>query len=89
MKRDKQYLREILEQIENGTTSFNTLTPEIAVALGLSPEDGNPDGDRLKYHLDLAEQDGLIDILFKSGGGNIVVKGITSRGHNFLDVQRS
>lgn len=89
MQRDKQYLHSILEQIEGGTTQFNTLTVGSAKALLLEEGDGNPDGERLRYHLKLAEEDGLIKIRFKSTDGQVFVEGLTSRGHDYLERGRS
>lgn len=89
LRRDLDFVRELLLRMEGGETTFNTLSGGEAAALGLGPEEASSeDPDKLKYHLDLMEEAGLIDIMFRSAGGSIIVESITWAGHDFLDSVR-
>jgi hypothetical protein len=81
MKRDLDLIREILLHIESGqeydgTREFCSTTPEEMGLTGYTPEE-------FFYHCTLLIEDGYID-----GAAtivNIVVRRLTSRGHDFLD----
>jgi hypothetical protein len=81
MKRDLDLIREILLHIEggeqyDGTREFYYSTPEEMGLSGCTPEE-------FVYHCTLLIEDGYID-----GAAtivNIVVRRLTSRGHDFLD----
>jgi hypothetical protein len=81
MKRDLDLIREILLHIESGeqydgTREFYYSTPEDMGLSGGTPEE-------FVYHCTLLIEDGYID-----GAAtivNIVVRRLTSRGHDFLD----
>ena len=81
MKRDLDIIREILLHIESGqeydgTREFYYSSPEQMGMTGCTPEE-------FVYHCTLLIEDGYID-----GAAtvvNIVVRRLTSRGHDFLD----
>lgn len=81
MKRDLDLIREILLHIESGeqydgSREFYYSTPEDMGLSGCTPEE-------FVYHCTLLIEDGYID-----GAAtivNIVVRRLTSRGHDFLD----
>jgi len=82
MKRDLDLIREIMLHIESGeeydgTREFYYTAPEEMGLTGCSPE-------QFVYHCKLLIEDGYIDgaatVL-----GQVVVRGLTSDGHDFLD----
>jgi len=93
LKRDLDYIRELLLEIEAGKTAgktVETLSSEAAAILGASPEKpmSQEEADKLSGHLDLMQREGLIEIESSSLGGAVVVGGLTWKGHDLLDSIR-
>jgi hypothetical protein len=86
LKRDMDYIRELLLEIEAGKTMFETLSSEDAAILRASPRKpmSQEEADKLRGHLDLMQQAGLIEIESSS----VVVKSLTWKGNDFLDSIR-
>ncbi|MGU9981648.1 DUF2513 domain-containing protein [Phreatobacter sp. HK31-P] len=87
MKRDLDFIRDILLQIEAGRRQFSTISSVRAANLGLPPDETLSEEDALKLreHLHLLEQNGLIEVEFRSLGGQVNVRGLTWQGHDFVD----
>lgn len=83
------FIRDLLLEIEGGRGSFSILTKGRANALRLSADGAlsREAADRLEYHLELLEENGLVQFNSKSGG-EYFVKRITWKGHDFLDSMR-
>lgn len=82
MKRDFDYVRKILLDIEGGQTEFETIDPDD------EDEIDNPDREdkvKLAYHLNIMRQAGLIDVMTETFGG-YELRGLTWEGHDFLDT---
>jgi Hypothetical protein (DUF2513) len=90
MKRDMDVIRELLLEIEAGKTVFETLSSEDAAILRASPRKpmSQEEADKLRGHLDLMQQAGLIEIESSSVGRAISVKSLTWKGNDFLDSIR-
>jgi len=90
MKRDMDMIRDLLLEIEGGRKMFQTVSNTEAEMLGIPDEAGlsREDAEKLQLHLELLEQQGLIEVAFKALGGTVVVKQITWSGHDFLDSVR-
>ena len=91
MKRDMDFIGELLLKIENGQTSFEVIGSSAAAALGTSPDEGamtDEDAQKLEGHLNLLEQAGLIEVMALSLGGHYFIKDLTWDGHDFLDSVR-
>lgn len=88
MRRDADFLRNVLMEIEGGRGYFSTVSKSSAPALGLSEDDGLPDeeAEKLNYHLDQLAQMGLIK--YTRVGGGWQVHGFTPSGHDYLDRVR-
>ena len=85
-KRDMDLIRELLLQIEDGKTAFETTSTEEAEFLGGIESAASMDqeaADRLRYHLDLLENGGLAEI-HRAGGGIYYVEKITWKGQEYL-----
>jgi len=89
MKRDMDFIRELLLEIEGGKKAFATMTSETAKALGLEdePRPTPQECDRLSGHLDLLEQGGLVEIDAKTAEC-YYLRSMTWAGHDFLDGVR-
>jgi Hypothetical protein (DUF2513) len=74
LKRDMDYIRELLLRIEAGETVFETLSSEDAAILRASPQKpmSQEEADKLRGHLDLMQQAGLIEIESRPGGAVVV-----------------
>lgn len=90
MKRDFDFIRELLLRIEGGEVSFVTLSNEVAQTLGVVPDKPLADGEaeKLEFHLHLLEQAGFIEVRFRNMGGHVILKGLTWQGFDFLDAIR-
>lgn len=89
MRRDMDFIRELLLKIEGGQTAFETLDDETAPHLGEAPTGlSREDAQRLEGHLNLLEQANFIEISMRGGGGGIIVDRILWAGHDFLDAVR-
>ena len=90
MKRDMEYIRELLLEIEAGKRVFETLSSEAAAILGVSLEKPvtQEEAVKLSGHLDLMQRESLIEIGFSSLGGAVVVSGLTGKGHELLESIR-
>ncbi len=91
MKRDLDFIRELLLKIENGQTSFNCLDTDTAAVLRRPPAEGGStkeEAEKLTEHLDLLKQAGFIEIMLRSGSGHYVTR-LTWEGHDFLDSIRN
>lgn len=90
MKRNMDLARQILIDIEEGKKAFDVSSSEKRGMLGL-PLEGGPsasDADTLAGHLDLLEDGGFIEIQARLLGGAYMVKGLSWKGHDFLDSVR-
>ena len=87
-KRDMDYIRTLMLEIEEGKTDFDTLTLEVAVALGMEKNDylSKSDAAELELHLELLEDAGWVEFYKLNDGWR--VKKLTSKGHDFLDSVR-
>lgn len=90
MKRDIDFVRELLLAIEDGKKDIDTLSKEDAINKGFQDGRGlpNDEAEKLKGHIKLLEQAGLIEIGFRSVSGNVQINGLTWAGHDFLDTVR-
>ena len=88
MERDMDLIRDLLLKIAGGQKMFPTLSSDEASILRITLETPmtREEAEKLKYHLDLLEQRGLIEIEMRSSG--YLVKGLTWQGHDFLDSIR-
>lgn len=95
MKRDMDFIRSLLLEIEGGTYTFLTLTNEEAANYGVKPDAdrmGTEESFRLRHHLRLLKAVGFVE--FEAPGqynfqSSIwTVTGITWKGHDFLDSVR-
>jgi len=86
MKRDMDLVRDILLRVEGGQRSFEVLSHDTAKMLHATVNEplSQEQADKLERHLELLEQAGLIEIEFKSMGGEFYVKGLTWSGYDFL-----
>jgi hypothetical protein len=64
MKRDMDLIRDILLKIEAGQEVFAPISSTVACAMGYSNETplSKEEAEKLRGHLDLLEQEGLIEI---------------------------
>lgn len=86
--RDMDFVRELMLKIEQGHTSFNTVSDGEAEALGLLHEVALP-GEKagaLRYHLNLLVGAKFIETIDMSSC--VEVTAITWAGHDFLDSIR-
>src|SRR5260370_17053075 len=90
MRRDLEIIRTLLLEIEAGKTLFETLSSQEAAFLHGSPHETRSQevADKVRGHLDLLQQEGLIEIEHASLGHAFLVKGLTPQGHNLLDSIR-
>jgi hypothetical protein len=88
-KRDMDYVRTLLLAMEGGKHAFNTLSPEIADCLGIDRDKAIPreDAQRLEYHLKLLQDAEFVE-LDEDNGGQWLVRGISWKGHEFLETVR-
>ncbi len=90
MRRDMDYIRELLLEIEGGRSMFETLSSSGAEGLGIkldAPVTAE-EADRVRGHLDLLENADFIEVQSTSGNGTVTVGQITWAGHDFLDAVR-
>lgn len=90
MRRDMNFMRDLLEQIEDGQKAFTVLSDEVAAILCVPLETpmSRENAQELEEHLNLLEEAGLINIAMRSGGGFILVERLTGAGHDFLAAAR-
>jgi hypothetical protein len=90
MKRDMDFIRDLLLKVEEGQKVFETASAEQASFLGYTPETSltREEADKIEGHIDLLEQAGFIELDERMGGGTVLVKGLTWEGHDFLDSVR-
>jgi Hypothetical protein (DUF2513) len=82
MKRDMDLIRELLLEIEGGTTDFATCPVS---------EQGRPDREeawRRGEHLHLLEQAKMIEAYANPAAGHVIVRGLTWHGHDLIDSIR-
>jgi len=86
MKRDMDFIRDLLLEIEDGRSSFSTLSKATAIVLGIDPNDAisEEESKKLEYHLDLLREAGFAEFIALSGGIWQVDR-VTWKGHEFLD----
>ena len=92
MKRDMDFIRNLLLQIEGGKDQFDLLSPEEAESLGVTQEQDFPsreEVEKLRVHLTLLEEAGLIRDLTPTSGGAVYANGLTWSGYDFLDSVRN
>lgn len=89
MKRDQDFIRDILLKIEGGQGVFETCSREAAEILRISSELSREEAEKLSGHLDLLEDDGLIKIESRGAAGVYLIKGLTSKGHSYLHSIRA
>jgi hypothetical protein len=82
MKRDMDFIRELLLKIEGGEKEFDVVGK--AFTGGIDP----PEMEKLTEHIRLLRQAGFIDVEAESLGGHLVLTGLSWRGHDFLDSVR-
>ena len=82
MKRDMDFIRELLLKIEGGQKEFEIIGQ--AYTGGIDP----PEIAKLTEHIRLLKQAGFIDVQAESSGGYILLKGLSWKGHDFLDSVR-
>ncbi len=85
-ERDLDLIRDILIEIESGRRSYCVLSKSEATALMIAKDDTLDDAfaKKLSYHLGLIEQAGFAEFQ-KTGGGMLLVEGLTWQGHEFLN----
>ena len=90
MKRDLDFIRDLLLKIEGGQKVFETASSEAAEILGFTPDTplDREDADKLSGHINLLEDAGFIEVEARMGGGSIWVKDLTWKGHEYLDTVR-
>ena len=76
VKRDMDFIRDLLLKIEGGQKIFETASTEAAAILGFTPDEplSRENADKLSGYLDLLEEAGFIEIEGRMGGGSILVK---------------
>lgn len=87
--RDMDLIRDLMLRIEKGERSFNIVSEEEAVALGLPTESTLPreEAEKLRYHLYLLGDGNFVKIS-EHGGGISFVETITWNGQEFLESIR-
>jgi hypothetical protein len=91
LKRDMDYIRQLLLEIEGGKTVFNTLSSEAAKIIRKPPPEkpvSEEEAEKLREHLKLMWRADLIESFSESGGGEADVGGLTWKGHDFLNSIR-
>src|SRR5579872_1195199 len=83
MKRDMDFVRDLLLRIEGGEKEFSG-KPKVYTGQPLTPE-----VEKLSEHLRLLKQAGYIDVQAESASGFIMLTGLSWKGHDFLDSVRS
>lgn len=88
LKRDMDFIRALLLDIEGGRRVFETIGDDVAAALGvdLAESLSADEADRLDYHLGLLDDAEFVE--FRRTGGGWLVDRITWNGHEFLDTIR-
>lgn len=90
MKRDMDFVRDLLLEIEGGKSHYVTMSKSIARSFW-EDEANYPDdqeAERLEYHLRLLESAGYIRAKTLTAGGDWVIQQIEWKGHDFLDSVR-
>jgi hypothetical protein len=82
MKRDMDFVRDLLLRIESGETNF------AGAPKAFTGQPPNPEAEKLGEHQRLLKQAGFVDVHAESLTGLIVVRGLSWRGHEFLDSVR-
>ena len=89
MKRDMDFIRDLLLRIDDGETHFQLIDQSCAEAIGLEIDTRitREECARFQYHIYLLNDAGFIDS-FTYADGSVHVKAITWAGHDFLDSIR-
>jgi hypothetical protein len=82
MKRDMDFIRELLLKVEGGEKQFQT------VGKVYTGETHSPELEKLTEHVRLLRQAGFIDVQAESAAGFLLLEGLSWRGHDFLDSVR-
>ncbi|MFC3058392.1 DUF2513 domain-containing protein [Paenirhodobacter populi] len=87
MKRDMDFLRLLILEIEAGKDWYETTSDEIAEILQVEARGlSKADAERLEYHLTLLEDAGLAE--FTKTGDGWIPERLTWAGHDFADSVR-
>ena len=83
MKRDMDFVRELLLKIEGGERDF------LGVPKAFTGRPPDPEAEKLGEHLRLLKQAKFIDVQAESAAtGHVIVTGLSWAGHDFLDSVR-
>lgn len=82
MKRDMDFIRDLLFRIENGEKEF------VGAAKAGTGQSSTPEAEKLGEHLRLLKQAGYIDVQAESITGLVILTGLSWKGHDFLDSVR-
>ena len=90
MKRDMDYIRELLLEIEGGRDYFETLSKNETDVLGIETDESLDEiaGKKRALHLDLLAEAGLIRLTHVGGGGGYYVERPTWDGYEFIETMR-
>jgi hypothetical protein len=81
MKRDMDFIRELLLRIEGGEKQFSWSGTQTG-------RQHNPEEEKLGEHIRLLKQAEFIDVEAESISGVVFLKGLSWKGHDFLDSVR-
>jgi hypothetical protein len=81
MKRDMDFVRDLLLRIEAGEKLFSWSGSHTG-------REHNPEEEKLGEHIRLLKQADFIDVLDESSSGVIFLNGLSWKGHDFLDSVR-
>ena len=84
MEGNEEYLRSLLKRIKAGLSVFVPVSNDDANVFHVQSELSQEEADNLRHHLDLAEQEGFIEVEFRTEAGVYHVRGLTQKGHDFL-----
>ena len=84
MERDEAYLRDLLKRVKAGQSVFLPVSNDDADGFYVQSELSQEEADKLRHHLHLAEQEGLIEVEFRTGHDVCHVRGLTQKGDDFL-----
>lgn len=89
MKRDMDFIRSLMMDIEGGKAAFQAISKETAGIIGVDPADAlsSDAAARLEYHLELLQDAGFVEFQQLNSGVWRVVR-MTWSGHEFLDAVR-
>jgi hypothetical protein len=89
MKRDMDFIRHLLLQIEEGTKTFTVIDQQYATALGMDDDRAmtTDEAEKYDYHLNQLALSDFVSF-HKTSGGLWLVEHMTPAGHDFLDAVR-